>query len=71
MRIPPKQTDLFGSSKLRAKPRKMMAALDAGNFPDGKTCAIFQCRSCQRKTEWIYATRAETRRGIACETCNA
>lgn len=62
--------DMFGYTKPRARRRVMMPARDAGNFPDGNTCAEFECRKCGHRTGWIYATKAETLRGIPCPHCN-
>lgn len=65
------KSDLFGFVKPRAAPRVMMHMTDAGEFPDGKSAAVFVCRKCRRSSGWIYATHAEIRRGIPCSDCNA
>jgi DNA-directed RNA polymerase subunit RPC12/RpoP len=63
------RADLFGP--VPVKPRRvMMAAHDAGSFPDGKDAAEFRCRKCGHETGWIYASRSEVRRGIPCTRCN-
>lgn len=61
--------DLFDPPP-RAAPRVLMHAVDAGSFPDGRDAAHFRCRRCAHDTGWIYATRSEARRGIACPFCN-
>ena len=61
--------DLFGP-KPRAPRRVLMHAIDAGSFPDGKDAAQFNCARCGRTSGWIYATRADVRRGVPCPTCN-
>ena len=65
------KADLFGPASARRSPRKLMHAVDSGSFPDGKDAAHFQCKACKHDSGWIYASRAETRRGIPCPHCNA
>lgn len=62
--------DLFGEARPRRSPRVMMRATDSGSFPDGKDAGQFVCRRCGRDTGWIYATRADVRRGVPCSDCN-
>lgn len=62
--------DLFGPRP--NKPRRvLMLAYDAGEFPDGGQCAAFTCRKCGHDSGFIYATKAEIRRGVPCSKCNA
>ncbi len=64
------KSDLFGP--VATKPRRvLMRAIDAGEFPDGKSCGHFKCRKCERETGFIYASHDEIRRGVPCDDCNA
>lgn len=65
-----KTADLFGYEKPTAPRRKLMKAIDAGEFPDGKSCAEFECSGCGYNSGFVYATPTEIRRGKACPACN-
>ena len=61
--------DLFNHVRQRSKPRKLMHAFDAGEFPDGKSAAAFKCVRCDHHSGWIYASLSEIRRGVPCPQC--
>ena len=65
-------SDLFGHVATRQAPRVMMHAIDAGNFPDDRACAHYQCKRCGHDSGWIEApaTRSALLRGIPCPHCN-
>lgn len=64
--------------KPRAKPKKRMHVIDAGDAPGGYSaefpnrCSVrYSCRRCQLETRWLIAdTLTEAKRGIPCPTCN-
>lgn len=62
--------DLLGTRPPRAARRVLMHAVDTGSFPDGQDAARFRCRRCQHDSGWVYASRVEARRGVACPVCN-
>ena len=55
--------------KERAKRRVMMHVCETGET-DGKPAALFACRKCGHKTDWVQANDASAKRGIPCPTCN-
>ena len=64
--------DLFGHVKPRAKPRKLMKVIDAGEFPDGKAAINFKCPHCGFDEGWTYRTETVTKAKIGrpCPRCN-
>ena len=64
--------DLFGHVKPRAKPRKLMKVIDAGNAPDGTPLVRFKCPHCEHDTGWTVRGESVTkaRIGRPCPICN-
>lgn len=68
---------LFPGRMLPKRPRLIRAhAHDWGEFPDGRQCATFRCKTCdwdgadEEGDSWREATTTEIRRGIRCPRCN-
>lgn len=59
--------DLFGQTRSRAKPRKMMHVIDAGEFPDGRPMVSYKCQTCGYMTGQVV-DKAKKR---PCPKCNA
>ena len=55
---------------LRKAPRVLMQMADAGDLPDGKKGARFECPKCGGDSGWVYATDTKARRGTPCTICN-
>lgn len=64
-----RQAEMFEKPK-RPKPRRLAHVVDAGEFPDGRRAAKFECFRCGW-SEWLSITTvSEAKRGHPCPNCN-
>ncbi len=66
----PRQKPLIGFEKPKRTNKKLMHAVDAGTFPDGRDCAHFICSRCGHDDGWSGVTMTVAKRGIPCPKCN-
>lgn len=64
------QRALFDKPKRHRKRRVMMHVVDAGESCNGNPMAMFECRKCAYRTEWIEIGMAQAKRGLTCPLCN-
>lgn len=67
------QAEMFDDKppgKQRRSRRRIAHAVDNGNFPDGRMCALFRCR-CGWESGWVgVRNQSDAELGIPCEPCN-
>lgn len=63
---------LFEMLSHKTAPRRLvlMHVVDAGSGCNDKPIAMFECRRCGLRTEWIEIGMTQAKRGLACPTCN-
>ena len=56
----------------RAKPRKLMHFIDVGggDCEEGANLALFECKRCGHKSDWLVCSTTEVKRGVPCPECN-
>lgn len=58
--------------KPRAAPRKLMHVIDAGDDQIGESdcMAIFACKRCGYRSDWLSMRYGVAKRGVPCPKCN-
>lgn len=68
------QLTLFGKTRDRRKPRKLMHVCDAGEgtkvHGEYLDHVLFECRRCSFRSDWQLERRIVARRGVPCPVCN-
>lgn len=54
----------------RAKPRRLMHVIDAGERIDSKDHVHMLCHHCGHDAGWCLLKMSEAKRGVPCPVCN-